>query len=412
MKKTFVTVMPNHIGAFLKASRCFAELGVNITRVSYNKAVDSHTLFIDAEGTAEQLEKASEMLEKIGYLQCGESGRTVILLEFRLRDVPGSVTKVLELIEKSGFNISYMSSQENGTDCQYFKMGKKQLKAVDDVNFEIKKGEVFGLVGESGCGKTTTMNIVSNIIPKDSGEINFGKENCKIGYLPETPSMFTYMNGYEYLDYIASCCSYKDDKKKRIDEVINIVGMAEGGKRRIKGYSRGMNQRLGIAAAIFDHPDLLILDEPTSALDPQGRAEVMSIIKNLADMGTTIILCTHILSDVERTANRIGIVRDGRMAVEGTIAEIKGQYDKVGKKIVMGIFGDPTAAIQPVSTLTGGNFYFDRQRAVFEIPLASDINEQETAHRLFDLLNSAGLTISLFVIENKTLEQIYMETIG
>lgn len=115
--------MPNHIGAFLKASRCFAELGVNITRVSYNKAVDSHTLFIDAEGTAEQLEKASEMLEKIGYLQCGESGRTVILLEFRLRDVPGSVTKVLELIEKSGFNISYMSSQENGTDCQYFKMG-------------------------------------------------------------------------------------------------------------------------------------------------------------------------------------------------------------------------------------------------------------------------------------------------
>ena len=88
------------------------------------------------------------------------------------------------------------------------------------------------------------------------------------------------------------------------------------------------------------------------------------------------------------------------MAVEGTIAEIKGQYEKAGKKIIMGIFGDPTAAIQPVSTLTGGNFYFDRQRAVFEIPLASDINEQETAHRLFDLLNSAGLTVSLFVIEN------------
>ena len=280
------------------------------------------------------------------------------------------------------------------------------------LEMNVNKGDIYGFLGKNGCGKTTTMNIVSNIIPKDSGEINFGKENCKIGYLPETPSMFTYMNGYEYLDYIASCCSYKDNKKKRIDEVINIVGMAEGGKRRIKGYSRGMNQRLGIAAAIFDHPDLLILDEPTSALDPQGRAEVMSIIKNLADMGTTIILCTHILSDVERTANRIGIVRDGRMAVEGTISEIKEQYEKAGKKIVMGIFGDPTAAIQPVSTLTGGNFYFDRQRAVFEIPLASDINEQETAHRLFDLLNSARLTVSLFVIENKTLEQIYMETIG
>ena len=91
MKKTFVTVMPNHIGAFLKASRCFAEIGVNITRVSYNKAVDSHMLFIDAEGTEEQLEKASKKLGEIGYLQCGEDGKNVILLEFRLRDVPGSV---------------------------------------------------------------------------------------------------------------------------------------------------------------------------------------------------------------------------------------------------------------------------------------------------------------------------------
>lgn len=312
-------------------------------------------------------------------------------------------------------NLIYIKNRERTEKMLHIKNLHKSYGAFEvlrGLEMNVNTGDIYGFLGKNGCGKTTTMNIVSNIIPKDSGEINFGKENCKIGYLPETPSMFTYMNGYEYLDYIASCCSYKDDKKKRIDEVINIVGMAEGGKRRIKGYSRGMNQRLGIAAAIFDHPDLLILDEPTSALDPQGRAEVMSIIKNLADMGTTIILCTHILSDVERTANRIGIVRDGRMAVEGTIAEIKEQYDKAGKKIVMGIFGDPSAAIQPVSTLTGGNFYFDRQRAVFEIPIASDINEQETAHRLFDLLNSAGLTVSLFVIENKTLEQIYMETIG
>lgn len=283
------------------------------------------------------------------------------------------------------------------------------LKGLD---MNVNKGDVYGFLGKNGCGKTTTMNIVSNIIPKDSGEINFGKENCKIGYLPETPAMFTYMNGYEYLDYIASCCNFQGDRRKRIDEVIGIVGMSEGGKRRIKGYSRGMNQRLGIAAAIFDNPDLLILDEPTSALDPQGRAEVMNIIKNLADMGTTIILCTHILSDVERTANRIGIVRDGRMAIEGTIPEIKAQYDKTGKKIIMGVFGDPTAAIQPISAFTGGNFYFDRQRAVFEIPLATDDNEQSRAQQILNTVSSVGLTLSLFLIENKTLEQIYMETIG
>ena len=123
MKKTYITTMPDHIGAFLKASRCFAALGVNITRVSYNKAVDSHTLFIDAEGSAEQLEQADAQLREIGYLRSSGSEKSVILLEFRLRDTPGSVTAVLELISEFHFNISYMSSQENGSDHQLFKMG-------------------------------------------------------------------------------------------------------------------------------------------------------------------------------------------------------------------------------------------------------------------------------------------------
>ena len=123
MKKTYVTSMPNHIGAFLKASKCFSELGINITRVSYNKAVDSHTLFIDAEGTEEQLKKADKELEKIGYLQSSTNKTSIVLIEFRLEDVPGSVTNVLELISRFNFNISYISSQENGTDYQYFKMG-------------------------------------------------------------------------------------------------------------------------------------------------------------------------------------------------------------------------------------------------------------------------------------------------
>ena len=115
--------MPNHIGAFLKASNCFSALGINITRVSYNKAVDSHTLFIDAEGTREQLQKADVELEKIGYLQSNTNKTSIVLVEFRLRDEPGGVTDVLELINRFNFNISYISSQENGTDYQFFKMG-------------------------------------------------------------------------------------------------------------------------------------------------------------------------------------------------------------------------------------------------------------------------------------------------
>ena len=123
MKKTYITTMPDHIGAFLKASRCFAKLGINITRVSYNKAVDAHMLFIDADGTAEQLRQADAALTEIGYLQCSTQPDSIILLEFLLEDKPGGVLEILTLINDYHFNISYISSQENGTAYQYFKMG-------------------------------------------------------------------------------------------------------------------------------------------------------------------------------------------------------------------------------------------------------------------------------------------------
>ena len=140
MKKTYVTSMPNHIGAFLKASKCFSSLGINITRVSYNKAVDSHTLFIDAEGTEEQLKKADIELEKIGYLHSSASGTSVVLIEFCLEDVPGSVTNILTLINDFNFNISYISSQENGTDYQLFKMGL-YVEDFDKISIFLKEAE-------------------------------------------------------------------------------------------------------------------------------------------------------------------------------------------------------------------------------------------------------------------------------
>ncbi len=134
MRKTYVTTMPDHIGAFLKASKCFAELGINITRVSYNKAIDSHTLFIDAEGSAEKLSEADARLTEIGYINQHNPDANIILLEFKLKDVPGSVTEILECITEFGFNISYISSHEDSSEYQDFKMGlfvneEKQLSA-------------------------------------------------------------------------------------------------------------------------------------------------------------------------------------------------------------------------------------------------------------------------------------------
>lgn len=209
-----------------------------------------------------------------------------------------------------------------------------QFHVLKGLDMNVPDGEIYGFLGKNGCGKTTTMNILCNVIAKDGGDVILGGENAgtdegnkiKIGYLPEAPSLFGFMNGYEYLRYIAACCNYQGDKEARITEVLNTVGMLEGGKRRIKGYSRGMNQRLGIAAIIFDHPQLLVLDEPTSALDPEGRADVMNIIRYLGSTGCTIILCTHILSDVEKVAGSVGILRDGRMAAEGKISDILMNY--------------------------------------------------------------------------------------
>lgn len=142
MKKTYVTNMPNHIGAFLQASKCFAELNINISRVSYNKAVDSHTLFIDVEGCEDALLKADKQLEAIGYLQGYRAESNIILLEFYLENRPGSVTKILELIENFSFNISYMSYQESETEYQIFKMGLF-VDDADKINRFVEKAQEY-----------------------------------------------------------------------------------------------------------------------------------------------------------------------------------------------------------------------------------------------------------------------------
>ena len=214
------------------------------------------------------------------------------------------------------------------------KKSYKGFPVLTNLNMNIEKGDVYGFLGTNGCGKTTTMNIICNIIPKDEGSIIFEGDNIKVGYLPETPALYGYMNGYEYLDFIGACCDYTGNVQTRTAEVLEITGMTQGAQRYIKTYSRGMNQRIGIAAALYANPDLLILDEPTSALDPEGRAEVMDIINRLAASGSTIILCTHILTDVERVANKVGMLRNGEMVVEGTLFEIKEMFDNTTAIIV------------------------------------------------------------------------------
>lgn len=283
----------------------------------------------------------------------------------------------------------------------------KNFQVLKGLNMTINKGDVYGFLGRNGCGKSTTMNILSNIITKDGGEISFGQEKMVIGYLPESPMLYGYMNGYEYLEYIAACCDYKGDINARINEVLGVCGMLEGGKRRIKGYSRGMNQRMGIAATIFNHPDLIILDEPTSALDPQGRAEVMSIIHDLSKLGSTILLCTHILSDVERVANRVGIMCNGVLVEEGYISDLIARAGN--NNIQLKIYNSDERAFGLLKDNFGEAFGGISADGVFT--LTTD-NPQETSEKLVNLLAENKLVPEMLELKKASLEEIYMKAVG
>ncbi|MCL1880545.1 MAG: ABC transporter ATP-binding protein [Oscillospiraceae bacterium] len=295
----------------------------------------------------------------------------------------------------------------------------KNFSVLKGLNMNLSKGDVYGFLGKNGCGKTTTMNIICNIVAKDSGEVSLISSNSdlqnnkpNIGYLTESPALYGYMNGYEYLKFIASCANYSGDVSKRIDEVLNVTGMTLGAKRRIKGYSRGMNQRLGIAAAMFNHPELLILDEPTSALDPEGRAEVMAIINNLRGLGTTIILCTHIITDVERVANKIGIMRDGVIVEEGSLDEIITKYRNHSCEIKVTLSepeSDYTKALAAELQMLPSLSYFDYNPVSGGVRLGAA--NHEMAGLLYDELISfiyrKKARVSELVSQRTTLEEIY-----
>ena len=288
------------------------------------------------------------------------------------------------------------------------------FRVLDGLYMDVPDGEIYGFLGKNGCGKTTTMNILCNMIPKDGGDVllNGGKgEGVRIGYLPETPSLFHFMNGYEYLRYIAACCKYEGNIDARVDEVLEITGMREGARRRIKGYSRGMNQRLGIAAVMFNHPQLLVLDEPTSALDPEGRADMMGIIRQLSHTGCTIILCTHILSDVEKAAGSIGIMSNGRMAIEGRIADIMQQHAR--NEIELRLYETNEQGVNAVRSLEQlpmiDKVDFYDKTGVFVLRTT---DTQSASRELVNALAKNGIVPYEIKTVTENLEQIYLKVVG
>ncbi|WP_242620550.1 ABC transporter ATP-binding protein [Senegalia massiliensis] len=209
----------------------------------------------------------------------------------------------------------------------------KVLKGVD---FKVKKGDVYGFLGHNGSGKTTTMNILAGIIGYNDGDIKINdldmitnKEKLKgaIGYLPEEPKFYPYMTAKEYLNFIGRILGYdKNQINTKNKELISLVKLDKSINKKIGGYSRGMKQRLGIAVSMYNNPKILLLDEPSSALDPMGRKDVIDIIEDLKKLDITVFLSTHILSDIERVCDTVGILHGGKIILEEKLQELKKRY--------------------------------------------------------------------------------------
>ncbi len=215
-----------------------------------------------------------------------------------------------------------------------YKLGafhQKRVHAVKGVDLTIDRGEVFGFVGPNGAGKSTVIKMLVGLLVPTAGYATIlgrrlpnRKVQASIGFLPETPSFYAYLTGLELLDFYGKLLGMSAaDRAARIPETVERVGMAGRADRPIRKFSKGMIQRIGLAQALLNRPDIIVLDEPMSGLDPVGRRDIREIILQERSRGATVFFSSHILSDVEELCDRVGILVDGRLKSVGTIEEIR-----------------------------------------------------------------------------------------
>jgi ABC-2 type transport system ATP-binding protein len=219
--------------------------------------------------------------------------------------------------------------------------------ALDGLNLSVNAGEVFGFLGPNGAGKTTTMNVLLGYVNPTAGAAYlFGVNVCepiarqRIGYLPELTYYYKFLSAEELLRFYATLFGIpRAETDRRIDSLLKLVELEHARKRPIKSYSKGMQQRVGLAQALINSPDLLILDEPTSGLDPLGRMKVREIIQRLKNEGKTVFFSSHELGEVETVCDRVAIVSGGEVKVEGRVSDLVGKYQKDLEKIFLDVVG-------------------------------------------------------------------------
>lgn len=222
---------------------------------------------------------------------------------------------------------------------------KRRVRALDGLSLQVEAGEVFGLLGPNGAGKTTTFKILLGLIKPTAGSarilgaaISEVKMRARVGYLPEQPYFYDYLTAREFLAYCGALCDLPSaEARQRAAELLNQVGLAESADKQLRKFSKGMLQRVGLAQALINDPEVLFLDEPMSGLDPLGRREVRDLIVNLRARGKTIFFSSHILTDVEAMCDRVAILNRGRLIESGKLSEILKTRSNQIEAVVSGI---------------------------------------------------------------------------
>ena len=274
------------------------------------------------------------------------------------------------------------------------------------LNLTVPEHSIYGFIGKNGAGKTTTMKTILGLLKADSGEIIVGGEkvvygqtstNQYIGYLPDVPEFYPFMTAPEYLRFCGEITGMKKAEcDARLKELLELVGLGDE-KHRIKGFSRGMKQRLGIAQALLNSPKLLICDEPTSALDPVGRKEILDILLTVRQQ-TTVLFSTHILSDVERICTDVAFLNNGVVETQGKLSDIKTKYRSEEYLLETGNDADIRKLIQAFPSLK----QIDRNQLTF----------CESVLSAFDVLRFVSdqhIALLKFERVEPTLESLFME---
>ena len=288
---------------------------------------------------------------------------------------------------------------------KHYKKGiKKKVVALEGLNLDIHQGEIFGFVGPNGAGKSTTIKLIMNLIFPTRGRVRImGLEashpaaRSKVGYLPENPSFYDHLTGEEFLLFAGALVGMKGKPlRNKAQELLELVGLDQAKKMRIRKYSKGMMQRLGIAQALIGNPQLIIMDEPMSGLDPLGRTEVVRLILTLKEQGKTVFFSSHILHDVETICDRVGILVKGRLTYLGSLSQLSETPSWVLK-------------------LEGNHVETLRERGFPRVSLVGHLTQVELPpNALWEALDTVkGMALPIYALERKrlSLEEIFVREV-